>query len=155
MTEQAIWNPPYPFIAKILPSERSFPASRTGSLASTGSPCMLSGKLLVRRGASHSLGVKPPVSRVIVLSLAKTAKRKLSHSGVFAVVRQPLDNSETRPTVGAGDKKVLVPWVFGVPKLGEAFVANSDAGGMIEPESSASSELFQIVNSLNWFAPES
>ncbi len=29
------------------------------------------------------------------------------------------------------------------------------SGGMIEPESSASSELFQIVKSLYWFAPES
>jgi hypothetical protein len=55
--------------------------------------------------------------------LAEAAEGKLAHCGVLAVVRQLFHNRESRSTVGAGDEKILVPWVFRVAKFREAFVA--------------------------------
>ena len=72
--------------------------------------------------------MKPPVSWVLVLFLAETAQRKLAHGGVFSVVGQALDDREAWTTIGAGNKEVLEPWVFGVAEFVEALVADGDVG---------------------------
>ena len=103
----------------------------------------------------HGLGMKPPIRWVLVLFLAEAAEGELAHGGVFSVVWQPLDDGEAGSAVGAGYEEVVVAGVFGSRSSLRHWLQMAMSGGMIEPECSASWELWIIVNLLYSLLPES
>jgi len=62
--------------------------------------------------ACHCLRVKPTVGRGSKFLGAEVAHWKILHSGVRPIVGKSLDNGISGATVGAGDKKVVVTFVF-------------------------------------------
>src|SRR5258708_1374190 len=63
---------------------------------------------------SIRLGVKAPISRIIILGLALWAHREPLHRGVRSIIRERLDDTEPWPAVGAVGKRVQVAPVPGI-----------------------------------------
>jgi len=63
------------------------------------------------------LGVKAPINWVGVFCGTVGAKRKASHAGVGAVIRDGFDDGEARTAIRAVDKGVAVAPIGGVEEL--------------------------------------
>lgn len=67
--------------------------------------------------ACHCLRMKPTVGRVSKFLGTEIARGKFLHCGVRPVVGKSLDDGISGATVGAGDEKVVVAFVFRVSKF--------------------------------------
>ena len=115
MVDAAMWKPPYPFTARILPSESNFPSHPHRVFGLDWFACVCR---QIRFGTTswtrYRLRMKPPIRGIFILFLAKTTQRKLAHGGVFSVVGQALDDCEAWTAICAGNKEVFKAGVFGV-----------------------------------------
>ncbi len=78
--------------------------------------------------AGDRLGVEAPVAWVLVLPPAVGAHREARHGRVRPVVRNPLDDREAWPALGAVDERVPVAAVGRIEELAQALVAGGDIG---------------------------
>jgi hypothetical protein len=69
--------------------------------------------------------MKPPVCGIIVLGLALGTHGKIFHGGGGPVIGNLFNYGETRPTVGAVDKRIAVASVCGIKELFQTFSAGS------------------------------
>ncbi len=79
--------------------------------------------------ASIRLGVKAPVSRILVLLEARFAHRKAGHRRQRPVVRHPADDREPWPAVRAIRERIAVPAIRGVEQLTQAVDAGRAVRG--------------------------
>src|SRR4029453_11055489 len=77
-------------------------------------------KMWATIGTSIGLGMKAPVQGVFVLGSTGLAHAKMLHRRVGAIVRQRLDDTETRAAVGAVGKGVTIASIVQVENLAQA-----------------------------------
>src|SRR4051794_12931084 len=79
--------------------------------------------------------MKTSARRVMVFTLALPTHWKSRHCGVFAIVRDVAENGESRPTVGAINKRITVSTIGGIKQLAQAFVTNGHVWSNPRPAS--------------------
>src|SRR5215216_2392856 len=80
-------------------------------------------------GACHGLRMKTSICWILIFSFAIGTHRKRCHRGLWAVIGNVFDNSETWPTVGAVDERVSVAPIVRVEYLTQAIRADGNIRG--------------------------
>ena len=80
------------------------------------------------RRTRHGLRVEAPIAGSLVLLPAGLAHREVAHRRSRPVVREGLDDRESRTAVGAVDERVPVPAIVRVEELAQARVAGGGVG---------------------------
>ena len=120
-----------PLMAKIAPPESARAAAASASCdpdaKATGAVGAAQRRGRTARGTGVGLRVETTVAGVVVLGPACRAHREARHRRQGAVVRDPADDAEARPAVGAVGERVAVAPVGRVPQLPQAI----GAGGAV------------------------
>src|ERR1700722_820440 len=74
------------------------------------------------------LGVKSAILRIVILAVALRAHRKSFHRSVRAIVRQGLDDRESRPAIGAVREGIAVPAIPGIKNVASTICADGNIG---------------------------
>src|SRR6266480_5676730 len=75
--------------------------------------------------ASIRLGMKAPVQRILILTLAFPTHREYTHRRLIAIIRHILDNRKARSTIRAVDKWIVEAPVSWIEEFMQAVVACS------------------------------
>ncbi len=76
--------------------------------------------------AGVGLGMEPAVAGIVVFGPAPGTLRKTPHGGVRAVIREPLNDAETRAAVRAVGERIAIAAVGGIQEFREALRAGRD-----------------------------
>src|SRR4030042_88471 len=93
--------------------------------------------------------MEPPVSRILIFSLATCAHGKSLHGGILPVVWGIFNYCVTRPAVGTVDERISVSSISGIQHLPQAVPADRDVRGY-KGGKSILSILFAMANLLKF-----
>src|SRR6266704_1002398 len=75
--------------------------------------------------AGIRLGMKAPVQRILILTLAFPTHREHTHRRLFAIIRHILDNRKARSAIRAVDKGIVEVPVSWIEEFKQAVVTSS------------------------------